>query len=191
MCFDLFHSHLIQHAHDNQPDSGTQMSSLVIMGVAGSGKSLVARAVAASLNKELVEGDDYHSPASRAKMRAGIALADEDRIEWLATLGRALARQNEFGGAVLTCSALRRSYRDQLREADPDLLFVWLRIGEQAALERVTRRASEHLFPPALVASQFAALEPPTGEPDVLAVEATDPLDAVLGRILSHLKEKL
>jgi len=166
------------------------MNSLVIMGVAGSGKSVVARATAVALKKELVEGDDYHSPASRAKMRAGIALTDEDRAEWLETLVRVLARQSEFGGAVLTCSALRRNYRDRLRQATPDLLFVWLRIDEQVALERVTQRAAEHLFPPILVASQFAALEPPTGEPDVLAVNATDPLDAVLARILSHLKEK-
>jgi gluconokinase len=160
------------------------------MGVAGSGKSVVARATAVALKKELVEGDDYHSPVSRAKMREGIALADEDRTEWLESLSRALVRHNEFGGAVLTCSALRRSYRDRLRDADAQLRFVWLRIDEQVALERVTRRAAEHLFPPALVASQFAALEPPTSEPDVLAVDASDPLESVLDRILSHLKEK-
>jgi gluconokinase len=171
-------------------DSVIQMNSLVIMGVAGSGKSVVARATAVALRKELVEGDDYHSPASRAKMRAGIALTDEDRTEWLETLGRVLVRQTEFGGVVLTCSALRRNYRDRLRQATPGLMFVWLRIDEQVALERVTRRAAEHLFPPALVASQFAALEPPTAEADVLAVNATDPLDTVLDRILSHLKEK-
>jgi gluconokinase len=166
------------------------MNSLVIMGVAGSGKSVVARAIAIALKRELVEGDDYHPPASRANMRAGIALTDEDRSEWLETLSRVLKRQSELGGAVLTCSALRRRYRDRLRHAAPGLLFVWLRIDEQVALERVTRRAAEHLFPPVLVASQFAALEPPTSEPDVLTVEATDPLDLVLNRILSHLKEK-
>jgi gluconokinase len=166
------------------------MNSLVIMGVAGSGKSVVARAVAVALKKELVEGDDYHSPASRAKMRAGIALADEDRSEWLDALCRVLVRQQEFGGAVLSCSALRRSYRDRLRHAGPGLQFVWLRIDETAALDRVTRRAAEHLFPPTLVSSQFAVLEPPTDEPDVLSVDATDPLDSVLDRILSQLNRK-
>src|SRR5438105_13908838 len=166
------------------------MNSLIIMGVAGSGKSVVARAIAVALKKELVEGDDYHTPVSRAKMRAGIALADEDRSEWLDALCRVLARQQELGGAVLSCSALRRSYRDQLRRAGPGLQFVWLRIDETVALDRVTRRAAEHLFPPTLVSSQFAVLEPPTDEPDVLPVDATDPLASVLDRILSHLNGK-
>jgi gluconokinase len=116
------------------------MSSwVVIMGVAGCGKSSLGHAVAAATALPLVEGDDFHSAASRDKMSRGVALTDADREGWLDTLGAQLAARP--GGAVLTCSALKRSYRDCLRAARPGLRFVFLDIGHGDALERVAQRA--------------------------------------------------
>ncbi|MBC7994598.1 MAG: AAA family ATPase [Rhizobacter sp.] len=143
------------------------------MGVAGCGKSSAASAVAARLGWRLVEGDDFHSDASKAKMREGIALDDLDRATWLTQLGELLAVHQRHGAPIaLTCSALKRSYRDLLRGRSVGLRFVFLEIDKAHALQRVAARASEHLFPPSLVDSQFATLEPPHGEAGVLCVDA-------------------
>src|SRR3990167_3194710 len=102
-------------------------SWLVIMGVAGCGKSSLGRALAEALSLPLVEGDDFHSPESRDKMSRGVALTDADRDGWLDTLGEQLLSRPD--GAVLTCSALKRAYRERLRAARPGLRFVFLDIG--------------------------------------------------------------
>ncbi|WP_245644757.1 gluconokinase [Hydrogenophaga flava] len=154
-----------------------QNASLVIMGVAGCGKSSLGAGLAQRLGLPLIEGDDHHSPASRQKMREGIALTDVDRAGWLATLADLLARSP--GGVVLTCSALRRAYRDQLRAAAPGLRFVFIDITPALASERVATR-SAHFFNTALVDSQFATLESPVGEPGVLRVDAAEPLPQLL-----------
>lgn len=146
-----------------------QNASLVIMGVAGCGKSSLGAGLAQRLGLPLIEGDDHHSPASRQKMREGIALTDADRAGWLATLAGLLARSP--GGVVLTCSALRRAYRDQLRAAAPGLRFVFIDITPALASERVAAR-SAHFFNTALVDSQFATLESPVGEAGVLRLNA-------------------
>lgn len=143
------------------------MTHMVVMGVAGSGKSHLARHLAERLGCEMVEGDDYHLPASQEKMRNGIALEDSDREPWLRSLGALLA--GKPGDVVLACSALKRKYREWLRAADPGLRFVYIEVDVQTAAQRVGGR-SEHLFPTSLVASQFAALESPEGEPGVLRV---------------------
>lgn len=166
------------------------MKQIVVMGVAGCGKSSVGRAVAQVLGWQLVEGDDHHPEANQAKMRAGTPLTDEDRAGWLDTLGRLLAQPRGQGGVVLTCSALKKRYRDQLRQHAPGVHFVWLRIDEDTALARVTRRASEHLFPPSLVKSQFATLEPPLGEAGALTVDATDAIQAITGRVVAWVKQE-
>ena len=151
---------------------------MVVMGVSGCGKSSLGLALSQALGFPLIEGDDFHPPANVAKMRAGIALDDADREDWLRTLGQELGGQAQ--GAVLTCSALKRSYRAQLREAAPNLKFIFMRIEADEALRRVAERAAAHMFPASLVASQFAALESPEGEPGVLSVPATAALsDAV------------
>ena len=144
-------------------------ASMVIMGVAGCGKSSLAAAIAASEQMALVEGDDRHSPENREKMRQGIALTDADREGWLDDLAQTLAAHPH--GYVLTCSALRRSYRERLRQGAPALRFVFLDISRDAAVERVKARAA-HYFSASLVDSQFATLEPPVGEPGVLRVDA-------------------
>ena len=147
--------------------------SLVIMGVAGCGKSSLGIAVARQAELRLVEGDDYHSVESLSKMRSGVPLTDEDRDGWLSELGREIAKQPP--GLVLTCSALKRVYRERLRHAAPGLLFVFLDISREQALARVTERAASHFFSTSLVDSQFAILEVPTAEPGVLRVDALAP----------------
>ena len=143
------------------------------MGVAGCGKSAVGRLIAAQLGLPLIEGDDFHPASNVSKMQRGEALTDDDRAGWLQTLGLELARH--AGGAVLTCSALKAGYRDSLRAAAAPLRFVYLRISEAQSLRRVAQRAG-HFYPPSLVASQFAALQDPSGEPGVLTLDGEAPL---------------
>jgi gluconokinase len=150
------------------------MKHLVVMGVAGCGKSSLGAAVAAAEGLPLIEGDDFHSAESLAKMREGTALTDADRDGWLARLANELARHE--AGAVLTCSALKRRYRERLRAAVPALAFAHLAISPAEASRRVAARAGAHFFNAALVASQFEALEPPAGEPRVITLDATAPL---------------
>ena len=154
------------------PSSSSASSSacVVVMGVAGCGKSSLGAALALALGLPLIEGDDYHSLASREKMQGGIALTDEDREGWLSTLGQLL--QSHRGGVVLTCSALKKSYRDRLRSARPGLRFVFLDIDRASAGQRVAARAGTHFFSSALVDSQFATLESPVGEAGVLRLDA-------------------
>lgn len=159
--------------------------SIVVMGVAGCGKSSLARSVAQAKGIPFIEGDDFHSAGSRAKMAQGIALTDDDRAQWLAILGEQL-RQHP-AGLVLTCSALKKAYRDQLRQSAPQLKFIYLALDKAEALRRVSTRAA-HFFPAALVDSQFATLESPVGEPGVLALDATEPPEALLTQVGNWLR---
>lgn len=159
---------------------------IVIMGVAGCGKSSVAAAVAADAALPLVEGDAHHSAANLGKMRRGTPLTDADRDGWLAALAAQLRAHPQ--GLVLTCSALKRKYRDRLRAAAPGLRFVWLRITPAAALQRVAARGDTHFFSADLVASQFAALEPPAGEAGVLALDATEPIERLRDSVARWLR---
>jgi gluconokinase len=144
---------------------------IVVMGVAGCGKSEIGERLAARLGVSLIEGDTFHSAGSVAKMRDGVPLTDADRAGWLRVLGAQLADQRR---AVLTCSALRRSYRETLRAAlkPLPLHFIFLKIDESTAQSRVAARA-DHFYPASLVASQFATLEDPSGEANVLTIDAT------------------
>ena len=148
-------------------------ASLVFMGVAGCGKSTLAIAVARRLGCVMVEGDHFHSESNRRKMAAGEPLTDEDRAGWLASVGEQLRLHP---GALAACSALKRAYRDQLRQASPGLRFAFLEIDKAEASHRVTTRGS-HFFAASLVDSQFQTLESPVGEPGVLRLDATRPLD--------------
>lgn len=157
--------------------------SLVVMGVSGCGKSSLAAALAAELGLPLIEGDDHHAAASRAKMSQGIALTDADRDDWLATLATLLRARPE--GAVLSCSALKRAYRDRLRAACAGLCFVYMDLPFEEAHRRVAARAGAHFFAPELVADQYRTLEPPTGEPGVLRLDACAPPDAQRAQVLA------
>lgn len=159
--------------------------SLVVMGVAGSGKSSLAAAVAQRMGRVLLEGDLFHSEANRRKMAQGQPLNDDDRAGWLASLCEQLRGQP--AGLVLTCSALKRRYRDQLRQASPGLRFAFLAIDKAEARRRVSKRGS-HFFAASLVDSQFETLEPPAGEPGVLCVDALKPLEDLEAEVCDWLR---
>ena len=161
------------------------MAKLVVMGVSGCGKSTLAAGIARATGAQLIEGDQHHLPASKEKMRRGIALEDSDREPWLDRLGELLAGGE--GPVVLTCSALKRAYRERLRRAAPSVGFVYVEIGEAAAKQRVAERA-DHFFPPSLVADQFRALESPVGEAGVLAVDGERSTAAQLAAVLAWLE---
>jgi gluconokinase len=148
-------------------------TSLVVMGVAGCGKSSLGQLCAQALGLPLLEGDDFHSASNVAKMRSGTPLSDDDRAAWLDALAAELQARPQ--GVVLTCSALKRRYRDRLRAATPGLRFVFLELTQEQARERVAARPA-HLFPVSLVASQFATLEDPRHEPGVLPLNASQSL---------------
>lgn len=134
----------------------------VVMGVSGSGKSSVGVALAQALGVAFVEGDEYHPSTNVARMAQGIALTDEDRAGWLRALAARLGEAERGGtGIVMTCSALKRSYRDILRSEAPRLRFVYLEGSRELIAERLARRRG-HFMPPALLDSQFATLEAPS-----------------------------
>jgi gluconokinase len=153
--------------------------SLVVMGVSGCGKSSLGDAVASALQRPFIEGDAHHSESNRTKMREGIALTDADRVSWLDTLAAELRAGSPI---VLSCSALKRSYRDRLRAASPGLRFVFMDIDRDEALRRVASR-SAHFFSTSLVDNQFETLERPDGEAGVLRVDATDPLPQLQAQV--------
>ena len=159
--------------------------ALVVMGVSGSGKTTLGLALAAALGAEFIDGDDLHSDVARAKMAAGHALTDADRWPWLDRIGAALAGDKR---RIVACSALKRVYRDRLRAAaGPHLRFVYLAATPEAMRERVAARRG-HYMPASLVDSQFTTLEPPSGEPDVIEVSATDPPDSLAAQVTARLR---
>lgn len=164
-------------------------SSLVVMGVAGCGKTSLAAAVAHGQGRLLIEGDEFHSVASLAKMRQGVPLSDSDREGWLDTLAEKL-RAAPAAGVVLSCSALRRAYRVRLRAAAPGVRFVFLDISHANAMARVATRGASHFFSASLVDSQFATLQSPVGEPGVLRLDATAALPRLQAAVATWLQEQ-
>jgi gluconokinase len=158
--------------------------SLVVMGVAGCGKSTLSAAIASELGLRWLDGDEFHSDASRRKMARGEPLNDDDRASWLARLCEELRREPRL---VIACSALKRAYRDQLRAAAPGLRFAFLDIDKAESRRRVSSRAS-HFFAASLVDSQFETLEPPTGEPGVLRLDGRLPVDALRAETAAWLR---
>lgn len=161
---------------------------MVVMGVAGCGKSSLGTALARAEGALLIEGDEHHSAANLEKMERGIPLSDADRQDWLDSLAAELrARPRDV---VLTCSALKRAYRERLRAAAPGLRFVYMEIDPAAARERIEARRDSHFFSPALVESQFATLESPVGEPGVLRVDALSPLPQLQAEVSAWLRRE-
>ena len=139
---------------------------VVLMGVSGSGKTVVGQALAAELGWPFFDGDDFHPPANVAKMAAGIPLTDLDRAPWLDRLAAEMGAIERAGGsAVLACSALKAAYRDRLAIAG-DVRFVHLK-GDRATIASRVAARTGHYMPAALVDSQFAALEPPADAIDI------------------------
>jgi gluconokinase len=165
---------------------------IIVMGVSSSGKTAVGKALARRLHAPFLDGDDYHPPANKEKMRAGIPLTDEDRWPWLESLALALRDAAETKGvAVGACSALRRSYRDFLKsKASLPLLFVHLHGEKPVIAERIARRRHEYM-PASLLDSQFATLEIPGPDENVLTMSVDEPVETIAGKVaksLTHLK---
>jgi gluconokinase len=163
--------------------------SLVVMGVSGCGKSSLAEAIAQDLACSMLEGDAFHAAASQQKMAQGTPLDDQDRAGWLQTLGEKLA-QSDDASIVLSCSALKKSYRDTLRSYKPNLRFVYLDISPATALGGGGCRAvaEGHFFPATLVDNQFSTLEVPTGEAGVLTVDATASMSELVAQVRDWLQ---
>ena len=159
---------------------------MVLMGVSGSGKTAVGTALAARLGIRYRDGDDLHPPENIAKMSRGEPLDDADRWPWLAKVGRALAASD--GPTIIGCSALKRSYRSHIaQEAGGPVVFIHL-AGSREVIEARMKARKGHFMPPALLASQFAALEPPGADENAIAVDIDQPLDAVVDAIVAKLK---
>lgn len=156
---------------------------IVVMGVAGSGKTTVGRALARRLDTKFVDADDAHPPANIEKMRTGIPLTDADRRPWLLALRDRLASSEAL---VVTCSALKREYREMLREAGA-VTVVFLDVDQATALERLNAR-DDHFMKAGMLQSQFDDLErPESDEHDVFAVDAAQPVATLLDLLVARL----
>jgi gluconokinase len=158
---------------------------IVVMGVAGSGKSTIGASLGRALAMPFLDGDDFHDPTSRAKMRAGVPLTDRDRAAWLDRLAALLAARPRV---VLACSALRRAYRDRLRAQAPDLVFLHLDGDFETLLDRLDARQGHYFAGEAMLRSQFDTLEAPRSEPGAYCIDARQSPDAVLADILAVLE---
>jgi gluconokinase len=160
---------------------------IAIMGVTGSGKTTIGRRLAERLGWLFFDGDDFHPPRNVRKMSAGVPLADDDRAHWLDALARLLARCEVRGQpAVLSCSALKAAYREQLGRSGAAMQWVYLRGSYETILERLEQRTG-HYMPPGLLSSQFEALEEPH---DALTVDISVPADEIVNTVIAALTEK-
>jgi gluconokinase/shikimate kinase len=158
---------------------------IVVMGIAGSGKSTVGRRLAERLGWDFLDADDLHPPHNVAKMAAGQPLTDEDRLPWLAAVAQWIAqRLADRRPAVVACSALKRVYRERIRAAGVG--FVYLAVAGTLAEARVASRPA-HFMPSALVASQVEDLEPPAPDEGALELEADEAPDLLVDRVVQRL----
>ncbi|WP_258364033.1 gluconokinase [Halomonas sp. LBP4] len=163
---------------------------ILVMGVSGSGKSLVGRLLASRLGADFIDGDDHHSPASIDKMANGIPLDDADRGEWLATLAGFFAdyRRRE-ASVVIACSALKHRYRDTLREGDGGLAILFLE-GDREQLRQRLGSREEHFFRgDAMLDSQLGDLEPP-GRDEAVVVDIGQPPEQIVDAFLAALERR-
>ena len=157
---------------------------VLLMGVSGCGKSTIARRLAAIEGWTVLEGDTFHPPANVAKMAAGIPLTDEDRWPWLRAIAAALTAN---GHVVVACSALKRAYRDILLGGRSDARLVYLKGSGELVAARLRARKG-HFMPPALLDSQFAALEEPGADESPIVVEIGGTPDQIVDEIREKLK---
>jgi gluconokinase len=168
----------------NAPSAAKPKTAIVVMGVAGSGKSTVGQVLARRLGWAFAEADDFHSAANVAKMASGTPLTDEDRRPWLESI-RTWIDANP-GDSVVTCSALRRSYRDILRGAEANVRFLHLSGTQQNLAARMAARTS-HFMPTGLLASQLATLEPLEGDEDGVVIEITGTPEEIVTNAMTAL----
>jgi gluconokinase len=153
-------------------------SPIVVMGVSGSGKSTVGAALAQRLRVPFADADDFHPPANIAKMTAGHALDDNDRLPWLEAIGKWLAERCDSGG-VMSCSALKRKYRDQLRDHCRDTIFLHLD-GTPEVIGRRQASRPGHFMPASLLASQFETLEPLESDERGVRIDVDQSIDSIV-----------
>lgn len=169
-------------------DDGEEIpGTLVVMGVSGSGKSTIGKALAARLGWRFEDGDAFHPPSNVAKMRARHPLTDEDRWPWLRAIATEIDRACAAGErVVIACSALRRAYRDILVHGRNDVRIIYLNGNEPLIASRLSRRKG-HFMPPGLLASQFATLEPPGADEHPVTVSIDAPVVKIVDDILEQL----
>ena len=161
---------------------------IVVMGVSGSGKSTLAQALAAALNIHFVEGDALHPPHNVQRMAAGTPLTDADRHGWLQAVAEQLGNATAgSSGVVVACSALKRSYRDLLRAAAPDLRLVFLHGPPALLRERLATRVG-HYMPASLLQSQLDTLEPPAPDEHAIALDIALPPAELVARAVQQLE---
>lgn len=161
----------------------------VIMGVSGSGKTTIGAKLARGLDLEFVEGDQLHPPENVKKMSAGIPLTDDDRRPWLIRIAHRLGEaQRARAGLIVSCSALKRAYRDLLRADGPsDVQFVYLKGNRALIAERMAQRRG-HYMPPALLDSQFAALEEPASDEHAWVCDIRESPEAIVADLVERAK---
>lgn len=163
---------------------------VVVMGVSGCGKTTLGRLLAQRLRAEFLEGDDLHPPRNVDRMAAGIPLTDDDRRDWLLAIAQQLADARAAQhGLVVSCSALKRSYRDVLRAASADLAFVHLD-ASPALLEARLRGRTDHFMPASLLASQLQTLEPPGATERAATFDAALPAAQIVEQAAQWLADR-
>jgi gluconokinase len=165
------------------PQLSVQPRALILMGVAGCGKTAVGELLARRLNFPFFDGDNYHPENNIAKMAAGIPLDDQDRIPWLTNLHDIISKHLQAGKSlILACSALKQAYRDQLAAGNPELVFIYLK-GDFDLIYRRMQERQDHYMRPEMLRSQFDALEEPV---DALTIDVDQSLEAICEQIISH-----
>lgn len=163
---------------------------IVVMGVSGSGKSVIGEALARKIDAHFIDGDDLHPQSNIDKMAAGIPLTDEDRYGWLKSIAKIGHKDSANGNVcVMACSALKREYRDMLRQDNPNICFVFL-FGDYNLIAKRIEARKNHFMHLDMLKSQFETLEPPTaGEKDVIAVSVDAGVSEIVEEIVSLLSK--
>ena len=159
---------------------------LIVMGVSGCGKSTVGGLLGARTGIPFIEGDTLHPACNVALMAAGTPLTDEDRASWLDDIASRVGALEADAGLIISCSALKRIYRDRLRAACPDLRFIHLH-GDKALLEQRLQYRTGHYMPPSLLTSQLQTLEPPSSDEPAITLDIAMPTD----QLVAHIEQQL
>jgi len=170
------------------PETNTTPHAIIVMGVSGCGKSSIGLKISGALGLQFVEGDQLHPASNVEKMSKGIPLTDDDRMPWLDLIGETMKEALDRGqGVIVSCSALKRVYRNRLRNVvNGSLFFVYLSGSKELLTKRMSERKG-HFMPPSLLESQLATLEVPTGEPGVVTVDIDDSIDGIARAALRDL----
>lgn len=172
---------VIMTAHD-------KISAVIIMGVSGSGKTTIAEALAKELGFACEDGDSYHPDSNVAKMHAGTPLTDEDRWPWLRAIAQEIDRKAKIGkSVVISCSALRRAYRDTLVHSREDVRIVYLKGSRDVIAKRLALR-TDHFMPASLLESQFATIEEPLASEHVITVNIDAPVGEIVTQVMRQLR---